>query len=78
MPILRPTLLAEATSLGAAIAAGVGVGLFPDYGVAHEFVQVEAGEQPDPASSQRYARLLELFQRTYTLLEPIFEELASQ
>ena len=77
LPILRPELLAEATSLGAAIAGGVGIGLFPDYRVAHKFVQVEAGEQPDPARSQRYAPLSAIFQRTYTALEPIFEELAS-
>jgi xylulokinase len=78
LPILRPALLAEATSLGAAIAGGVGVGLFPGFGVAHELVQVSEGEQPDPTHSQRYAALYDLFQRTYSLLEPIFEELATQ
>ncbi len=76
LAILRPELLAEATSLGAAIAGGIGVGLFTDYSIAHEFVQVEPGEQPDPGRSQQYARLLELFQRTYALLEPVFEDLA--
>jgi sugar (pentulose or hexulose) kinase len=53
------------------------VGLFPDFGVAHELVQVAEGEQPNPAHSQRYAALFDLFQRTYSLLEPIFEELAT-
>ncbi len=77
LPILRPALLAEATSLGAAIAGGVGVGLFPGFEVVHQFVQVEAGEQPDPAHGQPYAILYDLFRRTYTLLEPIFEELAA-
>ena len=76
LPILRPELLAEATSLGAAIAGGIGVGLFTDYSIAHELVRVEPGEQPDPGRSQQYARLLELFQRTYALLEPVFEDLA--
>jgi xylulokinase len=69
--------LAEATSLGAAIAGGVGVGLFADFGVAHDFVHVEEAEQPDPARSQRYAALYALFQQTYTALEPIFEQLAT-
>jgi xylulokinase len=77
LPILRPALLAEATSLGAAIAGGVGVGLFPDFRVAHEFVQVEEAERPDPAHRQRYAALYDLFQHTYTVLEPIFEQLAA-
>jgi xylulokinase len=75
MPILLPALLAEATSLGAAIAGGIGVGLFPDFGVAHRFVRVEEAEQPDPARGQRYAGLYDLFRRTYALLQPIFEEL---
>ena len=77
LPILRPALLAEATALGAAIAGGVGVGLFPDFQVAHEFVTVEEAEQPDPAQSRRYAPLYDLFQRTYTVLEPFFEQLAA-
>jgi xylulokinase len=77
LPILRPALLAEATSLGAAIAGGVGVGLFPSFGVAHELVQVAEGERPNPAHSQRYAALYDLFQRSYVSLEPIFEELAA-
>ena len=77
LPILRPMLLAEATSLGAAIAGGVGVGLFPDFGVAHEIVQVEEGERPNPDHNQRYTALYGLFQQTYAALEPIFEQLAA-
>ena len=77
LPILRPALLSEATSLGAAIAGGVGIGLYPDFGVAHQFVQVEAAEQPDASHRQRYAALYDLFQRTYTILEPVFEQLAT-
>lgn len=77
LPILRPALLAEATSLGAAIAGGIGVGLFADYGVAHELVQVQAAEEPAPASREQYLGLYELFQRTYSTLEPLFEDLAA-
>ncbi|MFC2038119.1 FGGY-family carbohydrate kinase, partial [Chloroflexota bacterium] len=76
LPILRPALLAEATSLGAAIAGGVGVGLYDGFDVAHELVRVEEGEQPNPAHSERYTDLYDLFQRTYVALEPIFAELA--
>ena len=77
LPILRPALLTEATALGAAIAGGVGVGLFTGFDVAHQLVQVEKAEQPNPAHSRRYAALYALFQQTYTALEPIFEQLAS-
>ncbi len=77
LPILRPALLAEATSLGAAIAGGVGVGLFADYSVAHDLVQVRVGEQPNPITQQRYRTLYGLLSHIYTAMEPIFQELAS-
>ena len=77
LPILRPDLLAEATSLGAAIAGGVGVGLFADYSVAHDLIQVRKGEQPNPLAQETYRALYELFGRTYTAMEPIFQDLAS-
>lgn len=76
LPILRLALLTEATSLGAAIAGGVGVGIFPDFSVAHDLVQVKEGEQPNPSTQERYRTLYELFDRTYTAMEPIFHELA--
>ena len=74
LPILRPALLAEATSLGAAIAGGVGVGLFPNFRVAHDIVQVAEGERPQPAARARYAVLYPLFQETYRALEPIYAQ----
>jgi xylulokinase len=77
LPVLRPALLAEATSLGAAIAGGVGVGLFSDFGVARQIVRVQEGERPDLARQERYTELYDLFQRTYTALEPIFDELVT-
>jgi xylulokinase len=76
--ILRPELLAEATSLGAAIAGGVGVGLFPDFCVAHEIVQVEEAERPDASAQARYAELYPLFRETYQALEPIYERLSTK
>jgi len=78
VPILRPALLAEATSLGAAIAGGVGVGLFADFRVAHKFVQVEEAERPEPAAQARYAELYPLFQEAYRALEPIYARLAAR
>jgi xylulokinase len=78
LPILRPHLLAEATSLGAAIAGGVGVGLFPDFRVAYEIVQVEEAEQPSSAAQAHYAELYPLFQETYQALEPIYERLGEE
>jgi xylulokinase len=76
LPILLPTLTTEATALGAAIAGGVGVGLFPDFSVAARFIPVQQAERPEPGNRPRYAALYDLFQHTYQALEPIYEQLA--
>lgn len=71
LPILLPDLLAEATSLGAAIAGGVGVGLYPDFSVAQRFVRTHAAEQPDPVRQAQYDALLPQFQAAYRAVENI-------
>jgi xylulokinase len=77
LPIVQLNLSAEATALGAAIAGGVGVGLYPDYGVAHHLIPATTAESPDPATQARYEALYELFQQSYTALESIYERLAT-
>ena len=77
LPILLPTLTAEATALGAAIAGGVGVGLFPDFRVASRLIPAAEAEEPDPARRLRYEAFYELFQQSYAALEPIFQQLAA-
>ena len=76
LPILLPGLTAEATSLGAAIAGGVGVGIYADYSVASRLVPVHDAEQPDPATVARYDELAGIYAETYRALEPIFGKLA--
>ena len=76
LPVLRPRLLVEATSLGAAIAGGVGVGLYPDYSVAGDLVQVEPGEEPRPEVAARYSELYEVFQETYESLTGVYDRIA--
>ena len=76
LPILLPELPAEATALGAVIAGGVAVGIFPDYSVAKELIPAAQGEQPDSANVERYNSLYPLFQQSYRALEPIYEQLA--
>ena len=76
LPILLPALTAEATSLGAAIAGGVGVGLYPDFGSAARLIPARAAEQPDPRTAARYDALISIYAETYRALEPIFGKLA--
>ena len=76
LPILRLNLSAEATALGAAIAGGVGVGLYPDYKVVRDLIPVTEAEKPGPDTRARYEALYELFKQSYIALEPIYEQLA--
>lgn len=70
----------DAAVTGAAILAGVGVGIFPDAasGVA-SLVQVRRSYTPDPSRHARYARLYELYQSLYTALTDsgFYERLAA-
>lgn len=77
MPLLRPHLDATATALGAAIAGGIGVGLFSDFSVAGRLIPVAEAEGPVREHSLRYAALYPVFQQTYTALKPVFDQLNS-
>ncbi|HEX7588626.1 MAG TPA: xylulokinase [Anaerolineae bacterium] len=74
-PTLRPRLLEEATSLGAAIAGGVGVGLFNDFSIARQLVEIVNRHAPNPESQAVYNRLYPIFLETYNALVPIFDQL---
>ena len=75
LPLLRPQLDTAATAMGAAIAGGIGVGLFPDFSVAERLIPAQPAEQPDPARVARYETLYPLYMRTYAALKPIYDEL---
>lgn len=74
--IAKPVFLDEATSLGAAIAGGVGVGVFKDFSVAEKFVQIDETDMPRIEYSERYAKLYDIFKKTYQQLVPVYEELS--
>jgi xylulokinase len=74
--ILRPTLLEEATSMGAAIAGGVGVGLFPDFSIAEHLTSIANKTEVDPEAQAVYDRLYRVFEIAYQALVPIYDEIA--
>jgi len=76
LPVLRPALLAEATSFGAALAGGVGVGLYPGFGLAQELTPVVDSLQPRVELKPLYDRLYEIFNRAYEAFVPLYEDLA--
>lgn len=75
--ILRTFLLQEATSLGAAIAGGVGVGMFKDFSVAEKIVRIVDIDSPQPEVSGRYEKLYPIFKDAYERLVPVYERIAS-
>ena len=74
----------DAAALGAAICAGVGVGLFPSMEAAADaMVQVDQRYEPNPENTARYQRLYDLYCKVYQALDgaevfSILEELQAQ
>jgi len=69
-PVGRRTVVEEANSLGAAVTAGVGVGMFADFSVARELSQVVSVFQPDAGRHAAYRERLPRFVDAYRRLEP--------
>lgn len=71
--VRRRSIVEEANSLGAAVVAGVGVGLLDSFEVATSLSEVTAEFQPDPARHAVYRRRHELFLDAYARMEPWFD-----
>ncbi|MBN1675656.1 MAG: FGGY-family carbohydrate kinase [Kiritimatiellae bacterium] len=69
--VLPRTPLEDATSLGAAIAAGVGVGLFPSFRAAAAIIRPRSEMRPDRTHRQ-YAKPFEVYQSLYPRLKDAF------
>jgi xylulokinase len=76
LPVLRPALLEEATSMGAAIAGGIGVGLFPDFSMAEKLTPIVDTIQPNSSLKPMYDRLYAVFNQAYGMIEPLFDALS--
>jgi xylulokinase len=75
LPVYRMAILEEATSMGAAMAGGVGVGLFPDFSVSQQMNPVAEIFTPNPAAQRVYAQIYPLFEACYQALEPVYEQI---
>jgi xylulokinase len=73
---LRRNAFLDSGTLGAAIIAGVGVGLFPSLpDAAREMLRLGRSFTPDPALAARYQDLFSLYRETYQALVPIHHRL---
>lgn len=76
VPVHRLAILEEATSMGAAVAGGVGVGLYKDFSISEQMNQIAETVQPDPLAQQKYQTLYPIFEACYQQLVPIYDMLA--
>ncbi len=77
VPIKSPVLLEEATSMGAAITGGVGVGLFKDFGAADSFIEIADETRPDPEARAACEKSRVLFDAYYEALAPVFDKMSN-
>ena len=70
--IQRPRYLEEATSMGAAVIAGVGCGLYKDFTAVSRFIEITEVTRPIAANTAVYDNLRTLMDDCYGALEPLF------
>lgn len=75
-PLLIPRYLEEATSMGAAVCGGVGVGMYKDFSVADSFNSIREAIHPNEENARAYGRMYALFQAAYERLKPFYEQMA--
>jgi xylulokinase len=76
MPVHRLTIVEEATSMGAALAGGIGVGLYPDFGMIEKMNQTAEIIEPDPSARAAYEKIYPIFEAAYQALVPVFDMIA--
>jgi xylulokinase len=72
--LLIPEFLEEATSMGAAVCGGVGVGAFEDFKVINRFNAVRKEIKPQVEYKEAYDRLYGIFNKAYEALVPVYSE----
>ncbi|MCL2231900.1 MAG: xylulokinase [Treponema sp.] len=75
-PLAVPLFREEATSLGAAVCGGIGIGAFKDYSVINRFNKIEKTVMPNAALAEQYRALFAIFDKSYESLKGIYKELA--
>lgn len=76
IPVHRLAILQEATSMGAAVAGGVGVGLYPDFSMSETMNEIAETFEPNPQSQSVYEQVYPIFEAAYRALVPIYDMFA--
>ncbi len=76
VPVHRLAILEEATSMGAALAGGIGVGLYPDFSMIETMNRTVEVIDPNPAAQAVYHRAFPIFEAAYHALLPVYDMIA--
>lgn len=76
-PLAVPQYLEEATSMGAAVCCGVGIGLYPDFSVIQRFNPTVRRVLPREENWETYRELYRLFNEAYEALRPVYRDLSA-
>lgn len=71
-----PDHIEEATSIGAAVTAGVGIGIYKDFNCIHDFIHIKKTYRPISYNVERYKALKEIFDQAYYNLLDTFKGLS--
>ncbi|MDD3339945.1 MAG: xylulokinase [Lachnospiraceae bacterium] len=74
--LTTPNNVETATSIGAAVIAGVGAGVFADFEAVDLFLQKDKVYEGRKETQAVYAPLKKIFDDSYCALQPVFEEFA--
>ena len=77
MPVHRLAILEEATSMGAALVGGVGVGLYSSFSMIETMNDIAATVTPDQGARKTYDKMLPVFNQLYDALAPAYEAIAA-
>jgi xylulokinase len=72
---LEALAAASGSEVGAAFAAGMGVGAFGAWGEIERFVSVDETVEPDPAARERYEGLYAAYRALYPALGPVLADI---
>ena len=75
-PLVIPQYLEEATSMGAAVCGGIGIGAFPDFRVINRFNPESTRLLPREEYRARYDALYRVFNQAYDSLRDVYAALA--
>jgi xylulokinase len=73
--ILRLEFVHEANSLGSAIAGGIGIGLFKDFGVINDRLKVLDVNKPRTEVHEKYNKVYSVFKDAYRKIAPLYNRM---